>query len=88
MKVAALTTLGISAILVVCGLFPCLGILNWFAGPFCAVPVLFGVVGLVKEKDPASGKTPNNGPYLAAIIGGVLLGAVSAFRCVLGGGLV
>ena len=88
MKAAALTTLILAAILVVCGLFPCLGAVNWIAGPFCAVPVLLGVVGLSQANGAANGQAVNQGPFLAAIIGGVLLGGISAFRCILGGGVV
>jgi hypothetical protein len=88
MKAAALTTLILAAILVVCGLFPCLGAVNWVAGPFCAVPVLLGVVGLAKGKETGTQDSVNQGPYLAAIIGGLLLGGISAFRCLLGGGVV
>ena len=88
MKTASLTTLSLSAILVVAGLFPCLGAVNWIAGPFCAVPVLLGIVGLIKAKEAAGGQSVNQGPYLAAIIGGLLLGGISAFRCILGGGVV
>ena len=88
MKAAALTTLILAAVLVVCGLFPCLGVVNWIAGPFCAVPVLLGVVGLAQAKGASSEQAVNQGPFLAAIIGGVLLGGISAFRCILGGGVV
>ena len=88
MKTAALVTLAIASLGFVAGLFPCVGWLNWVVVPFCAVPVLVGVAGMITDKDPESPQTRNLGVYLAAIIGGVLLSIAAGVRCALGGGVV
>jgi len=88
MKTAALVTLALATIAVVVGLFPCVGWLNWVAAPFCAVPVVVGIAGMITDKDPETQQSRNLGVYLAAIIGGILLSIGSAIRCAAGGGLV
>lgn len=88
MKTASLVTLALATLAVVVGFFPCFGWVNWVGAPACAVPVIVGIVGLITDKDPQTGATPNLGVHLAAIIGGVLLGIAATLRCALGGGLV
>ena len=88
MNVASQVTLLLAAIFVVMALFPCVGWLNWIAAPFCAVPVLLGVIGMATERDPETGQSIHLGTHLAAVIGGLLLGGISTFRCLMGGGIL
>ena len=88
MKIASIVTLILAFFGVVLGFVPCFGWFNWLGAPFCALPVVLGLIGLIADKDKETGQAPNMGVHLAAVIGGVLLGVVAVVRCVAGGGLV
>ena len=83
MKLAALVTLGLAAVMVIAGLFPCLGALNWFAGAVCIIPILLGIIGFAQAK-----KATGTDPYLAAHIIGIDRGGIAVVRCLIGGGVV
>jgi hypothetical protein len=85
MSVSSLTLLFLSAFLTLFGLVPCLGWLNWVALPLCLVTVVVGVMGLVSDKDPATGKSRGRNAHLMAVIFGLMLAALSFLRWVLGG---
>jgi len=86
MKIAATLTLVLSIAGILLGLIPCLGWLNWFAVPFCIVPFTLGVIGLLTDKDPATGLNRASGVYVACVIAGVAGAAIGGVRCMLGGG--
>lgn len=88
MKVASLVTLILALLAVLVGFFPCFGWVNWIGAPFCVLPVVVGMVGLITDKDAETGLAPNMGVHLAAVIGGALLGIAATVRCLLGGGVV
>ena len=88
MKTAATVTLVLSIAGILLGLIPCLGCLNWVAVPFCLVPFTLGVIGLLTDKDPATGLNRASGVYLACVIAGVAGAAIGLLRCILGGGAV
>lgn len=88
MKTASIVTLILALIAVVVGFFPCFGWVNWIGAPFCAIPVVVGIVGLITDKDPETQQPRDLGVHLGAVIGGVLLGIGASIRCMLGGGLV
>ncbi len=88
MKIAALVTLILACVGIIVGLIPCAGIINWAAVPFCAVPVIVGIVGLVTDKDPETQTNPNSVLYICSIVVPIGLGIVGCIRCILGGGVV
>jgi hypothetical protein len=73
--------------LVVLALLPCMGWVNWFVAPLAVGLAGIGVVGLLRDRDPATGQVDRPGPYLAAITGGAALGVVSLLRLFLGFGI-
>ena len=87
LKVTSMVLLVLGSTLTVVGLIPCLGILNWAAFPLDMAMWIVGTVGLVAGPKLADGKPANMNLHIAAIIVGVVLGAVSFFRCIAGGGI-
>jgi hypothetical protein len=88
MKTAAIVTLILSFVGVIVALFPCAGWLNWVAVPFCAVPVIIGIVGLAVDTDEETKKNPNVVLYILTIVIPCGLGIMGIVRCFIGGGLV
>jgi hypothetical protein len=88
MKIAAIVSMVLAALGVGLAFVPCLGWLNWLAVPFCLAPLVLGVLGLVVDKDPATGRNPNANVYIACIVVAVMLCGFGALRCVLGGGVM
>jgi hypothetical protein len=88
MAISSLTLLFLSAVLTVCGLFPCLGWVNWVAIPLCVVTVFVGTMGLASDKDPATGRARGRAAHLLAVVFGLALGAVATLRWVIGAGIV
>lgn len=88
MKIAALLSMILAAVGVGIAFVPCLGCFNWLAVPFCLAPFVLGIVGLVIDKDPATGRSVNTNVYLACILVAVVLGGIGAFRCFWGGGVL
>jgi hypothetical protein len=79
-------TLLLTATLVLIAMVPCLGWLNWGVAPLCLAPTTLGIIGAVKR-----GKAPeltHPGPFLAAIIGGLLMLVASVARLVIGLGVM
>lgn len=75
-----------TANVVVLGLLPCLGALNWLIAPLCLGTAAIGAAGLWLDRDEA-GHLRRPGPYIASITAGGLLAALSAVRLLLGFGL-
>ena len=88
MKIAALVTLILCCVGILVGLIPCAGILNWVAVPFCIVPMIVGVIGLVTDKDEETGSNPNMVLYICSIVIPIGLALVGCIRCAMGGGVV
>ncbi len=88
MKIAAIVTLVLSILGIGIGLIPCAGILNWAAVPFCIVPFIVGIIGLVTDKDPETQENPNSALYIATIVVPICLALVGTIRCALGGFVV
>lgn len=87
LKITSMVLLGLGSGLTVVGLVPCLGILNWAAFPLDMAMCIVGILGLVIGPKLGDGKPANMNLHIAAIIVGVILGAVSFFRCIAGGGI-
>ena len=88
MKIGAIVTLILAFVSVIIALFPCAGWLNWVAVPFCAVPVIIGIIGLAVDKDPETKKNPNMVLYILTIVIPFGLGIMGIVRCIIGGGVV
>lgn len=84
---AARTLLVVNAGLAVVALIPCLGWMNWMVIPLCLGTMTLGVVGWLTLSEPQQESTAK-GPYIAAILGGMLLFGTSTFRLLLGGGVL
>ncbi len=87
LKIAAIVVLVLSALLTGVAFLPCIGWLNWVAAPFTGVPVVVGIIGLASDREKDEEDTTGPAPYLAALIGGVVLFGISVVRCLLGGGV-
>jgi len=85
LSLVARVTLVTAASLVAVAMMPCFGWLNWLVAPACLVPVVVGAIGLGITTSSSEGAHP--GPFLAALIGGLLLMAVSGGRLTLGLGV-
>ncbi len=81
-------TLILAASVVMLGMTPCLGLLEWFGALLCVAPTALGIAGLqkVRKADPSLDLYP--APFLGTLVGGVLLLALSISRLILGGGLL
>jgi len=82
-KVLLITT----TVLVLIGLVPCFGWLNYFADLLCLALLIVGIVGLVSDRD-AEGKAQNLGLHITAIIASLVLATVASVRLVLGCGVM
>ncbi len=79
-------TLLLTATVVLVAMAPCFGFINWGAAPLCLVPCTLGTIGLVKR-----GRAPeltHPGPFLAALIGGLLMLVTSLLRLIVGLGVM
>ncbi len=79
-------TLLATANLALVAMVPCLGWLNWAVAPLCLVPTIFGLVGLVQSQSAPQPQHP--GPYLAGLLGGILLGVTCVARLGFGLGVL
>ena len=84
MRIATIIFIVLSSILTLCGLFPCMGFLNWIAIPCSSVCLLLSLIGTVSKDTPEADKRT----HLVGLILGVSLMGVGAIRCFLGGGVV
>jgi hypothetical protein len=84
MRIATVIFIVLSCTLTICGLFPCLGFINWIGIPCSGICALLGLVGTVSKDTPEADK----GTHLVGLILGVSLMGVGAIRCFLGGGVV
>lgn len=87
LKITSIVLLALGSFLTVVGLVPCLGVLNWVAFPLDLAMMIVGTLGLIIGPKLADGRPANFQLHVAAIIVGVVLAAVSFFRCVAGGGI-
>lgn len=70
-------------VLVVVGMLPCMGWVQWFAALAAAVAIVVGVLGLLMDRESGHAAA-----HWIAIIAGVLGGGIGGLRCLLGGGLL
>jgi hypothetical protein len=84
MRTATIIFIVLSCTITFGGLFPCLGWLNWVGVPCSGICAILGLIGTTSKDTPKADK----GVHLAALILGVCLIGVGAFRCLLGGGVV
>ena len=87
LKITSIVLLILAPVLTLVGLIPCLGILNWLAFPLNCTLALIGTLGLVIGPKLGDGKPANMNLHIAAIVVGVIVAAVSFFRCIAGGGV-
>lgn len=87
MHVASLIFTVFGAGIVVCGLVPCLGWMNWIGVPMCAAACLIGILGLASDKDPTTNLSRNVPIYFAGILVPIVMGGIGTLRCILGSGL-
>ncbi len=84
---SASTSLTVTVIcLVVVGMFPCLGWVQWFGAVVAAGAIVTGAVGLLFDRDNL-GKPQAQLAHLLALVTGLLCGGLGFIRCGLGGGL-
>jgi hypothetical protein len=85
LKVTSIVLLILGSSLTTVGLVPCLGILNWIAFPLDLAMSIIGILGLTIGPKLGDGKPSNMNLHIAAIVVGVVLAAISFFRCLAGG---
>ena len=81
-------TLVATATMAMIAMIPCFGVLNWIISPACLIPVVLGVIGLTRMSASGNESAAHPGPFLAAIIGGILLFVATGGRLMLGAGVV
>ncbi len=84
MRIASIVLLCVSAVLILAGLVPCVGWLNWIGVPCAAATAIVGIVGISQSNAPERDRPV----HMAALIGGALFMLIGAVRCILGGFLV
>jgi hypothetical protein len=84
MRIATIIFIVLSSILTLCGLFPCMGFLNWIAIPCSSVCLLLSLIGTVSKDTPETEK----GIYTVGLILAICLVGIGTLRCFLGGGVV
>lgn len=82
MGIAGLVFGCLSSVLMVLGLFPCLGAINWLTIPLALVGTILSAVGLSQAGD--GGRGPATGGLVLSITAAI----IGAFRLSLGGGLL
>jgi len=83
----ASTSLTLSVIcLVVVGMFPCLGWVQWIGSFFAAGAIITGIIGLLFDRDEL-GNSNAQLAHLIALVTDILCGGLGAIRCGLGGGV-
>ncbi len=88
MKTATLVVLVLGVLLVLGGLVPCLGWMNWLGVPLAAAAALLGIIGLATDRDPETRQVRSQALYICALVFGLTLATVGALRCGAGGGVV
>jgi hypothetical protein len=84
----ARVTLILAASVVMLGMTPCLGLLEWFGAALCLPPVVLGILGLRRVRTAAPELGLHPAPFLGTLVGGVLLLTLGIARLILGGGLL
>ncbi|MFT6145539.1 MAG: hypothetical protein ACJAZO_004833 [Myxococcota bacterium] len=84
---SASTSLTVTVIcLVVVGMFPCLGWVQWFGAIVAAGAIITGGIGLLFDRDEL-GQSQGQLAHLLALVTGLLCGGLGILRCGLGGGI-
>ena len=83
----ARVTLILAASVVMVGMTPCLGLLQWPGLVLCVPPVVLGSLGLRRARAAPPAQGLSAAPFLGALVGGVLLLVLAATRLVLGLGV-
>ena len=83
----ARVTLIVAAFVVMVGMTPCLGLLQWPALVLCIPPLVIGIVGLQCVSKQRYDEDLHPAPFLGTTIGAVLLLVLSITRLILGLGV-
>ncbi len=88
LKTATLVVLVLGVLLVLGGLIPCLGWMNWLGVPLASAAAMLGVLGLATDRDPETKQARSQALYICALIFGLTMAVVGFLRCGAGGGIV
>jgi len=83
----ARVTLIIAATVVMVGMTPCLGLLQWPALVLCLPPLVLGILGLRRVRKQHHDEALHPAPFLGTVVGAVLLLVLSVTRLILGLGV-
>jgi hypothetical protein len=83
----ARVTLIVAATVVMVGMTPCLGLLQWPALALCLPPLVLGILGLRRVKRQQHDESLHPAPFLGTLIGAILLLLLSIARLILGMGV-
>jgi hypothetical protein len=83
----ARVTLIVAATVVMVGMTPCLGLLQWPALVLCIPPLVLGLLGLRRVRRQHHDEDLHPAPFLGATVGAVLLLALAIARLILGLGV-
>ncbi len=80
-------TLILAATVVMIGMTPCLGLLQWPGATLCLPPLILGIVGLRRVKRQHYDESLHPAPFLGTVVGAALLLVLSIVRLILGLGV-
>jgi hypothetical protein len=80
-------TLIIAASVVMVGMTPCLGLLQWPALLLCLPPLVLGTLGLRRVHRQHYDESLHPAPFLGTLVGAILLLLLSVARLILGMGV-
>ncbi len=80
-------TLIIAATVVMVGMTPCLGLLQWPALVLSLPPLVLGILGLRRVRKQHYDEALHPAPFLGVVVGAVLLLLLSVTRLILGLGV-
>ncbi len=80
-------TLIVAAAVVMVGMTPCLGLLQWPGALLCLPPLVLGILGLRRVRRQHHDESLHPAPFLGAVVGSCLLLALAVTRLILGLGV-
>ena len=83
----ARVTLIVAATVVMVGMTPCLGLLQWPALVLCLPPLVLGILGLRRVRKQHYDESLHPAPFLGTLVGAILLLVLSIVRLILGLGV-
>lgn len=83
----ARVTLIVAATVVMVGMTPCLGILQWPGLALCLPPLVLGIVGLRRVRKQRYDESLHPAPFLGAVVGASSLLVLAVARLILGLGV-